>query len=171
MRSSLRPILTRPGQIVISGHRTAVERAAGRAKEAGCAGRYHPQGQRPLTLPVDEGAAEKLKSELAPDIVCRAGDTGRLNVTAAPYPGAGAIADLLVKQLVAAGALGTERALHDRQRGHGFHRGGAGHGAVGPDQTDRRYGGTALGRRHGLDSGRRKKNINSLAKSRNLCFR
>ena len=89
-----------PGQIVISGHRTAVERAQEKAKEAGARGVIMLKVSVPSHSPLMQGAAEKLKKELADISFARLAMPVVANVTAAPYPGADGIADLLVRQLV-----------------------------------------------------------------------
>jgi [acyl-carrier-protein] S-malonyltransferase len=89
-----------PGQIVISGHRAAVERAQERAKEAGARAVIPLKVSVPSHSPLMKDAAERLGRELAgvsfgePEIPVVA------NVTAGPYPGASAAADLLARQLV-----------------------------------------------------------------------
>lgn len=89
-----------PGQIVISGHRGAVERAQKRAKESGARAVIVLKVSVPSHCPLMQGAAEKLKGVLAGISFAEPAIPVVSNVTAAPYPGAGAIAELLVKQLV-----------------------------------------------------------------------
>jgi [acyl-carrier-protein] S-malonyltransferase len=89
-----------PGQIVISGNRTAVERAQERAKEAGARAVIPLKVSVPSHSPLMKDAAERLGRELSgvsfgePEIPVVA------NVTAGPYPGASAISELLIRQLV-----------------------------------------------------------------------
>ncbi len=89
-----------PGQIVISGHRGAVERAQARAKEAGARGAIILKVSVPSHCPLMEGAADSLKGVLAGISFGKPAIPVVSNVTAAPYPGASAIGDLLVRQLV-----------------------------------------------------------------------
>ncbi|PLY03355.1 MAG: [acyl-carrier-protein] S-malonyltransferase [Desulfuromonas sp.] len=91
-----------PGQIVIAGHATAVERAIALAKERGA--------KRALPLPVSAPfhsalmapAAERLSEVLAPISVGEMTCPVVSNVEAAPYQDAGRVKDLLVKQVCAA---------------------------------------------------------------------
>ncbi len=89
-----------PGQIVISGHRGAVERAQLRAKEAGARAVIVLKVSVPSHCPLMEGAADKLKGALAgisfqePEVPVVS------NVTAEPYTGADVIGNLLTNQLV-----------------------------------------------------------------------
>jgi [acyl-carrier-protein] S-malonyltransferase len=89
-----------PGQIVISGHRAAVERAQKRAKDAGARAVIVLKVSVPSHCPLMQGAADKLKGVLAGMSFAEPVIPVVSNVTAAPYPGVDAIAELLVKQLV-----------------------------------------------------------------------
>jgi [acyl-carrier-protein] S-malonyltransferase len=89
-----------PGQIVVSGHRAAVERVQKRAKEAGARSVIILKVSVPSHCPLMQGAADKLKDVLAGISFAEPGIPVVSNVTAAPYAKAGEIADLLVKQLV-----------------------------------------------------------------------
>jgi [acyl-carrier-protein] S-malonyltransferase len=90
-----------PGQIVISGHRKAVERAQIKAKEAGARTVIMLKVSVPSHCPLMEGAADNLKVVLAGIAFGEPAIPVISNVTAVPYPKADAIGDLLVKQLVA----------------------------------------------------------------------
>lgn len=89
-----------PGQIVISGHRAAVERAQKLAKEAGARAVIPLKVSVPSHCPLMQEAADRLKGVLAGISFAEPAIPVVSNVTAETYPGAGAIADLLVSQLV-----------------------------------------------------------------------
>jgi [acyl-carrier-protein] S-malonyltransferase len=89
-----------PGQIVISGHRTAVERAQKGAKDAGARTVIMLKVSGPSHCPLMKGAADNLKEVLAGVAFARPAIPVVSNVTAQPYPDSDSIADLLVRQLV-----------------------------------------------------------------------
>jgi [acyl-carrier-protein] S-malonyltransferase len=89
-----------PGQIVISGHRIAVERAAERAKEGGARAVIMLKVSVPSHSPLMKGAAERLRGVLTQISFAQPTIPVVANVTAALYPGAEAIGDLLIRQLV-----------------------------------------------------------------------
>ncbi|MBN2223947.1 MAG: ACP S-malonyltransferase [Deltaproteobacteria bacterium] len=89
-----------PGQIVISGHRGAVQRAQQGAKEAGARAVIVLKVSVPSHCPLMEGAADNLKRVLAGISFKEPAVPVVSNVTATPYSGADAIADLLAKQLI-----------------------------------------------------------------------
>jgi len=89
-----------PGQIVVSGHRTAVERVQKRAKEAGARGVIMLKVSVPSHCPLMQPAADNLKGALTGISFAEPAIPVVSNVTGIPYPEPGAIAELLVKQLV-----------------------------------------------------------------------
>ncbi len=89
-----------PGQIVISGHRGAVERAQEKAKEAGARTVILLKVSVPSHCPLMAGAAEDLAGALAKISFAQPEIPVVSNVTALPYPSAEAIPDLLAQQLV-----------------------------------------------------------------------
>lgn len=91
--------LNAPGQVVVAGHADAVMRAGEAARARGA--------KRVLPLPVSapfhcslmRPAGERLARELEGVAVAPPAARVYSNVTAAPYPGAEAVADLLVRQV------------------------------------------------------------------------
>jgi [acyl-carrier-protein] S-malonyltransferase len=88
-----------PGQIVISGHSSAVMEAAKRAEDAGAAKVVVLKVSVPSHSPLMEDAAVKLGEELSKVDFSDFDVPVISNVTASPYPGKGSISDLLTKQL------------------------------------------------------------------------
>jgi [acyl-carrier-protein] S-malonyltransferase len=87
-------------QVVIAGHREAVERAAALAKQRG-AKRVLPLAvSAPFHCALMQPAAERLRRVLAPVAVSPLRLPVISNVEARPYPDAAAVKDLLVRQVV-----------------------------------------------------------------------
>jgi [acyl-carrier-protein] S-malonyltransferase len=89
-----------PGQVVISGHRKAVERATEVAVERGAKRAIMLKVSVPSHSPLMKGASEKLTEELSGIEV---GDTELpviSNVTALPYPNGEEVKSLLSEQLI-----------------------------------------------------------------------
>ncbi len=89
-----------PGQIVVSGHRTAVERLEKSAQEGGATKVILLKVSVASHSPLMEEAARGLNRELSSVSFAEPGTPVVSNVTAVPYPGKDAIADLLTRQLV-----------------------------------------------------------------------
>jgi [acyl-carrier-protein] S-malonyltransferase len=89
-----------PGQIVVSGHRAAINRLRERAKDAGALKVIPLKVSVPSHSPLMAPAAESLATELSGIAFASPAIPVVSNVTAAPYPGADSIGDLLVRQLV-----------------------------------------------------------------------
>lgn len=88
-----------PGQIVVAGHAAAVERACQAAKRRG-AGRALPLPvSAPFHCSLMRPAGERLARALAGVAVGSLRVPVYSNVEAAPYPGPGAVAGLLVRQV------------------------------------------------------------------------
>lgn len=88
------------GQIVIAGHRQAVERAIVAAKEHGAKRAVALTVSAPFHCALMEPAAERLRAVLAPVTVQEPSFPVIGNVEARPYRGAAEIKDLLVRQVV-----------------------------------------------------------------------
>jgi [acyl-carrier-protein] S-malonyltransferase len=89
-----------PGQIVVSGHRTAIERLEKSALEAGALKVIVLKVSVPSHSPLMEGAARSLNDELSAVSFAEPGVPVISNVTAVPYPNKDAMVDLLTRQLV-----------------------------------------------------------------------
>jgi [acyl-carrier-protein] S-malonyltransferase len=94
--------LNGPGQVVIAGTAAAVERAAALAKDRG-AKRVVPLAvSAPFHCALMEPAARRLAEVLSTVKVAAPRFPVSANVTAAPYPGADSVRDLLVRQVTSA---------------------------------------------------------------------
>ena len=103
-----------PGQIVISGHRAAVERAQKRAKEAGARAVIVLKVSVPSHCPLMQGAADKLKGVLAGISFAEPVMPVRLERDGGAVPGGGRDCRTPGQAAGPAGQMGTERAHHDR---------------------------------------------------------
>ncbi len=88
-----------PGQIVISGHAEAVNRAAQKAKELGARDAILLAVSAPFHCPLMRGAAERLAEALEPVIVYDLKTPVISNVKAEQYPSREQIKELLVTQV------------------------------------------------------------------------
>jgi [acyl-carrier-protein] S-malonyltransferase len=93
--------LNGPGQVVIAGSATAVERAVALAKERGAKRVVELPVSAPFHCALMEPAARRLAEVLAGVGVESPRIPVLANVTAEPYPGAEAVRDLLVRQVTA----------------------------------------------------------------------
>lgn len=88
-----------PGQVVISGHASAVERAAKAAKQQGAKKVVNLPVSAPFHSPLLAPAGEKLKQVLENMSFSDPAFPVISNVDAQPYPGASAVVDILVRQV------------------------------------------------------------------------
>ena len=88
-----------PGQIVISGHATAVERAAAAAKEKGAKKVIPLNVSAPFHSPLLVPAGEQLSESLQQTQVNSFSFQVISNVEAEPYPSSDVVADLLTRQI------------------------------------------------------------------------
>ena len=88
-----------PGQIVISGHAEAVNRAAQKAKELGARDAILLAVSAPFHCPLMRGAAERLAEALEPVMVYDLKTPVISNVEAEQYPSRNQIKELLVTQV------------------------------------------------------------------------
>ncbi len=88
-----------PGQVVISGHKTAVDAAAGKLKEAGAKRVIMLEVSAPFHSPLMQPAADNLKAELDKIEIKDAKVPVISNVTALPVQAATDIRKLLVAQV------------------------------------------------------------------------
>lgn len=88
-----------PSQVVISGHRTAIERAVALAKDMGAKRAVLLPVSAPFHCPLMQPAADRMAEALAATQINAPVVPVYANVTAAPEQDPGAIRDLLVQQV------------------------------------------------------------------------
>jgi len=88
-----------PSQVVISGHRTAIERAVALAKDMGAKRAVLLPVSAPFHCPLMQPAADRMAEALAATQIDAPVVPVYANVTAAPEQDPGAIRDLLVQQV------------------------------------------------------------------------
>ena len=111
-----------PSQVVISGHKGAVERALDIAKEKGARRAILLPVSAPFHCPLMQPAAEIMAEALAGAAMAAPAVPLYANVTAAPVDDADAIRDLLVRAGDRHGPLARERRGDDASRRHPFRR-------------------------------------------------
>ena len=111
-----------PSQVVISGHKGAIERALEIAKEKGAKRAILLPVSAPFHCPLMQPAADAMAEALAAAQMEPPAVSLYANVTAAPVDSPDTIRDLLVEQVTGHGPLARERRRHGGGGRHPFRR-------------------------------------------------